>query len=133
AMVANGLLGLLGSVVDSRSKGGTATRVGASVATQVMFLKFSRDHEREADRVGAEIMQRAGYDPMGMVEFFELLDHQQQRAPSSVATFLSTHPDPRSRAAELRGVVQAGGRRTSDEFTAMKARLGSPARITHRN
>jgi beta-barrel assembly-enhancing protease len=133
AMVANGLLGLLGAIVDDRSKGGTATRVGAGLATQVMFLKFSRDHEREADRVGAEIVRRAGYDPQGMAEFFELLDQQRQRSPNSVATFLSTHPDPKSRAAELRATVQSGGRRTSDEFTAMKARLGNPQRITQKD
>lgn len=125
ATVANGLLGLLGSVLDGRGKGEAATRVGAGVATQMMFLKFSRDDEREADRVGAEIMRRAGWDPQGMVEFFQLLDAQQKRAPGSVATFLSTHPDPRSRAAELRTVVHPGGRRTSEAFQSMKSRLRS--------
>jgi predicted Zn-dependent protease len=131
ATVANGLLGLLGSVLDGRGKGEAATRVGAGVATQMMFLKFSRDDEREADRVGAEIMRRAGWDPRGMVEFFELLDAQQKRSPGSVATFLSTHPDPRSRAAELRGAVPSGGRRTSDAFQSMKSRLG-PRQLTRR-
>jgi predicted Zn-dependent protease len=131
ATVANGLLGLLGAVVDGRGKGGAATRVGASVATQFMFLKFSRDHEREADRVGAEIVRRAGYDPQGMAEFFELLDRQRQRSPGSVATFLSTHPDPKSRAAELRATVQPGGRRTSEEFSQMKSRL-RPSQVTRR-
>ena len=128
ATVANGLLGLLGrgaSTAAARAK--PPTRIGASVATQMMFLKFSRDHEREADRVGAEIVRRAGWDPQGMVEFFELLDPQQKRSPGSVATFLSTHPNPKSRAGELRGIVQPGGRRTSEEFTAMKSRLGAAA------
>ena len=60
-----------------------------------------------------------------MVEFFELLDRQQRRSPGSVATFLSTHPNPTSRARELRAVIQPGGRRTSDEFEAMQSRLGS--------
>lgn len=125
ATVANGLLGLLGGVLDGGGKGEAVARVGAGLGTQMMFLKFSRDHEREADRVGAEIMRRAGWDPQGMVEFFEILESQQRRAPGSVATFLSTHPDPGSRADELRGVVQSGGRRTSDHFAAMKARLSS--------
>lgn len=125
ATVANGLLGLLGAVLDGKGKGEAATRIGASLGTQFMFLKFSRDHEREADRVGAEIVRRAGWDPQGMPEFFELLDQQQKRAPGSVATFLSTHPDPKSRAAELRSFVQPGGRRTSEEFNAMKSRLAA--------
>lgn len=131
ATVANGLLGLLGSVLDGRGKGEAATRVGAGVATQMMFLKFSRDDEREADRVGAEIMRRAGWDPRGMPEFFEVLDAQQKRSPGSVATFLSTHPNPKSRAAELRGMVQPGGRRTSEGFQSMKSRLG-PTQLTRR-
>jgi predicted Zn-dependent protease len=90
----------------------------------VLFLKFSRDHEREADRVGAEIMRRAGWDPREMVAFFELLDSRRERSPGSVATFLSTHPDPASRARELAAVVQPGGRRTSEQFTDMQERLG---------
>jgi predicted Zn-dependent protease len=131
ATVANGLLGLLGAVLDGRGRGEAATRIGAGVATQMMFLKFSRDHEREADRVGAEIVRRAGWDPQGMVEFFELLDAQQRRSPSSVATFLSTHPNPKSRAGELRGIVQPGGRRSSEDFNAMKSRL-RPVQSTRR-
>jgi predicted Zn-dependent protease len=132
ATVANGLLGLLGQALDGRGRAEAAARIGASVGTQVMFLKFSRDHEREADRVGAEIVRRAGWDPQGMVEFFELLDRKQHQSPSSVATFLSTHPDPGSRADELRRIIQPGGRRTSNEFAAMKARLGETERVTRR-
>jgi predicted Zn-dependent protease len=132
ATVANGLLGLLGQALDGRGRGEAAARIGASVGTQFMFLKFSRDHEREADRVGAGIVRSAGWDPQGMVEFFELLDRQQQRSPGSVATFLSTHPDPGSRANELRGIIRPGGRRTSNEFAQMKTRLGQSQRLTRR-
>ena len=125
ATVANGLLGLLGGMIDG-GKGGTAARVGASVGTQFMFLKFSRDAEREADRLGAEIVRRAGWDQQGMVEFFEILGRQQRQSPGSVATFLSTHPNPASRAAELRGIVGPGGRRSSEAFSTVKSRLGPP-------
>lgn len=124
ATVANGLLGLLGHVLDG-GRGEAAARIGAGLGTQFLFLKFSRDHEREADRVGAQIMRRAGYDPAGMVEFFELLERHQRRSPGAVANFLSTHPAPGSRAAELRPVAGGGGRRTSAEFNAMKRELRS--------
>jgi predicted Zn-dependent protease len=126
ATVANGLLGLLGAAIDGRGKGEAAARIGASLGAQFMFLKFSRDDEREADRVGAEIVRRAGWDPQGMVEFFDLLQRQQRRSPGSVATFLSTHPDPASRADELRRVVRPGGRLTSQAFETMKSRVGAP-------
>jgi predicted Zn-dependent protease len=122
ATVANGLLGLLGAVLDG-GKGEAVARIGAGLGTQLMFLKFSRDHEREADRVGMQIMQRAGWDTRGMVQFFDLLEAQQKRSPSSVQVFLSTHPAPGERADELRGRAQPGGRMTSGEFREVKQEL----------
>ena len=58
-VLANGLLGLLGAVLDDGGKGEAAARIGASVLTQSVFMKFSRDDEREADRVGARDHGRA--------------------------------------------------------------------------
>jgi predicted Zn-dependent protease len=123
ATVANGLLGLLGAALDGGGRGAAATRIGAGLGTQFLFLKFSRDHEREADRVGVSILRRAGYDPDGMAEFFELLAREQRRSPGSVGTFLSTHPAPRERAAELRRTSAGSGRRSSAEFAEMKRDL----------
>ncbi len=129
ATVANGLLGLLGAVLDGRGRGEAAARVGAGLGTQFLFLKFSRDHEREADQVGARIMQQAGWDAGGMVEFFEVLQRQQRRSPGSVEQFLSSHPSPGSRAQLLRASNAPGGRRTSAGFTEMKQDLaGLPRR-----
>jgi len=123
ATVANGLLGLLGAVVDGGGRGDAAARIGAGLGAQFLFLKFSRDHEREADLVGAQIMQQAGWDAAGMVEFFDVLERQQRRSPGSVAQFLSSHPSPGSRAQLLRASDAPGGRRTSAGFTQMKRDL----------
>ncbi len=93
---------------------------------QSVFMKFSRDDEREADRVGAEIMQRAGWDPHGLAEFMQVLQQEQQRSPSSVETFFSSHPSPAGRVRDLQGMVTGkSGRRDSDEFQAIKSRLNS--------
>jgi predicted Zn-dependent protease len=123
AVVANGLLGLLGAVLDGGGRGEAAARIGAGVGAQFLFLKFSRDHERDADRVGAQIMQEAGWDAAGMVEFFEVLQRQQRRSPGSVEQFLSSHPSPGSRAQLLRASDAPGGRRTSPAFSEMKRDL----------
>jgi len=124
-IVANGLLGLLGAVLDD-GKGEAAARIGASVVAQSVFMKFSRDDEREADRIGAEIMDRAGWDPHGMAEFMQILQQEQQRSPSSVETFFSSHPSPAGRVRDLQGLVaNRSGRRDSQEFQSMKGRLGS--------
>ena len=130
-LVANGLLGLLGAVLGSDGGARTA-QIAAQALAGGYMLKFSRDDEREADRVGAQIMRRAGWDAGAMIDFFETLRRQQGRNPHSVEVFLSTHPAPAQRAAllrtQLRGV--SGGRRDSSEFQRIKARVNKmpPAR-----
>lgn len=123
--VANGLLGLLGAVLGNDGAGAAAARVAAGVTAQSFMLKFSRDDEREADREGIQIMQRAGYDTRGMVEFMQVLS-QQSGSSGRAAEFLSTHPAPASRVRELQQLAAqsgGGGRRTSPAFQSMKQRL----------
>ncbi len=124
SMVANGLLGLLGALLGNEGGARTA-RIGAGLLANGVFLKFSRDDEREADRVGMEIVRRAGWDPRGMVEFLQLLQREQGRNPSAVETFLSTHPSPEGRVERLQAEAQSmgSGRRTSRAFTDMQRRL----------
>jgi beta-barrel assembly-enhancing protease len=125
-IVANGLLGLLGAVLDDGGRGEQAARIGASVVAQSVFMKFSRDDERDADRVGAEIMERAGWDPHGLAEFMQVLQNEQKRSPGSVETFFSSHPSPAGRVRDLQAMVNGkSGRRDSEEFQSVKGRLGS--------
>jgi predicted Zn-dependent protease len=122
-LIANGLLGLLGAVLGNDPGGARAAQRGAQVLASGYLLKFSRDDEREADRVGAQLMQRAGWDPHGMIEFMESLQRQQGRDPSSVEVFLSTHPAPGVRAQLLRqSIGSRGGTRNSAQFRSAKAR-----------
>ena len=122
--VANGLLGLLGAVLGNDGAGAAAARVAAGVTASSFMLKFSRDDEREADREGVRIMQRAGYDTRGMLEFMQVLARESGRS-GGAAEFLSTHPAPASRVRELEQLAAqaGGGRRTSAAFTQMKRRL----------
>jgi beta-barrel assembly-enhancing protease len=124
ATIANGLLGLLAAATNDEGRGGAVARIGAGIAAQSVFMKFSRDDEREADRVGVEIMRRAGWDPHGMPEFLAVLRDQQQRSPGSVETFFSSHPAPAGRVTELQQVVgNRSGRRDSQEFQEIQRRL----------
>jgi predicted Zn-dependent protease len=66
------------------------------------FLKFSRDEEYQADEVGAEIMARAGYDPLAMADFLELLRRQQGRNPGALERFFNDHPPSAGREARIR-------------------------------
>jgi predicted Zn-dependent protease len=109
--------------------GNTGGAGGAQVAAEFLasgaFLRFSRDEEREADRVGLSLMRRAGWDGRGMVEMFEILKKEAGRNPTSVEAFFSSHPSPQARITELKAVVagRRDGRRDSREFQVVKARL----------
>lgn len=65
---------------------------------QLLFLKFSRDNEREADRLGVEYSSKIGYDANKMADFFNVLNKMSMGSEhAGVPTFLSTHPDPGDR------------------------------------
>jgi predicted Zn-dependent protease len=123
-LVANGLLGLLGAVLGNQRSAQT-TQAAAQVMANGYMLKFSRDDEREADRVGAQLMRRAGWDAREMIAFMEVLRHEQGRDPSSVEVFLSSHPGPGERATLLQSELRAvrGGRTDSARFRDLQGRL----------
>lgn len=65
---------------------------------QLLFLKFSRDDEREADKLGAEYTSKVGFDAHKMADFFQVLNKMNMsESEGGVPTFLSTHPDPGDR------------------------------------
>ena len=70
------------------------------VGTQLGMLAFSRTHESEADQIGLIFMAMAGYDPHEAPKFWERMEAQSsgQRPPE----FLSTHPHPDTRIADLK-------------------------------
>lgn len=73
----------------------------ADVAQQgigLLFLQFSRNHEKESDKLGVEYSSKIGYDAEEMAGFFQTLDRiSQQSGGEATPTFLSTHPDPQDR------------------------------------
>jgi predicted Zn-dependent protease len=66
----------------------------AMQATQLLMLKFSRDHESESDKLGVEYSTKIGYDAHYMDDFFMTLKRLSGDSGQSLPTFLSTHPDP---------------------------------------
>ena len=77
-------------------------QLAAQLAAGGLVAKFSRDDEREADRLGVGYMYRAGYDPNGMATMFEKLLSERKRRPSSVEQFFSTHPLSEERIVSVR-------------------------------
>src|SRR4030095_6753703 len=96
-----------------------------------VFLKFSRDDERDADRVGLQIMTRAGWDGRGMIQLLQLIRQESTRDPAAGGVFLSTHPSPQERIAlRQRSSSRSIGRLDSTQFQRLHKRLATlpPAR-----
>jgi beta-barrel assembly-enhancing protease len=64
-------------------------------------LDFTRDHEKEADRIGLSILVSAGFDPRGMSEFFERLQKAGRFQENGAPSYLRTHPITYERIADI--------------------------------
>jgi predicted Zn-dependent protease len=120
-------VGILAQVLMGRNRQvGLPQQILGTLGLNAAFMKFSRDAENEADRVGAEMMSRAGYDPMAMATFFDLLQSKQRSSPNSVSQFFSSHPAPANRSANIRRYASqldgGDGRRVGD-LNAVQSRL----------
>ena len=69
----------------------------ANQSLGLLFLKFSRNHETESDKLGVTYSTKVGYDAREMGLFFSTLKRLGEQGGSSIPTFLSTHPDPADR------------------------------------
>lgn len=96
AYLAQAGLGVLGGVLGN-SKLGTIIGAVGGLGLNTLFLKYSRDAETKADVIGAQIMARAGYNPLDLARFFETLQRESKRNPSSLENFFSDHPSPANR------------------------------------
>jgi predicted Zn-dependent protease len=77
----------------------------AGQALGVLFLKFSRDDESQADELGLRYMRRAGYDPREMPGVFRMLDRVSGGAGGRVPAWQATHPNPENRRQHIADAV----------------------------
>jgi predicted Zn-dependent protease len=97
-------LALLVSRANPQLAGGALT--AASASTVQRQLDYTREHEREADRVGLAILQDAGFDVRGMPAFFTTMQRGTRFVDGSAPSFLRTHPLTAERIADVSNRVQ---------------------------
>jgi predicted Zn-dependent protease len=108
--------------------GGYAIRQAIGLAVPLTFLKFSRGAEKEADRLGAQYMWAAGYDPNALISFFEKLQAKDKKKPGTLSKVFSTHPMTGDRITETRALISQFPERneyqvSSSEFNQVKSRI----------
>jgi predicted Zn-dependent protease len=91
-------------------------------------MKFSRNAESEADRLGVQYLYAAGYDPNAMATMFEKLSSKSKKKPGMISKAFSTHPQPPDRRqASLELVARFPEREeyviSTSEFQRVKTRL----------
>jgi len=69
-------------------------------------LNFTRDNEREADRVGVQLLDASGFDPRGMAAFFERLQRATRVYEGGAPSYLRTHPLTFERIGDIQNRVE---------------------------
>lgn len=94
---------LVGAAIASQADGnaGTAVMMGTQAALMDKQLSYSRNQEREADRIGMQFMYAAGYNPQSMADYFETM-HRATSRVSFLPDFWFTHPLTTERMSEAR-------------------------------
>lgn len=91
-----GQLGIIAGVVINPNLARFAET--ASQGLGLLFLKFGRDAERQADELGVEYSTKIGYDAKEMADFFQTLERKGAGSGAAeLPEFLSTHPNPGNR------------------------------------
>jgi hypothetical protein len=97
---------------------------GSQFGLGTAFLRFSREYEKQADLLGAQIMARAGYDPRDMASLFKKIE---QQGGSGGPQWMSDHPNPGNRIAYITQEAQSlrveNPVRDTRSFQQVQARL----------
>src|SRR5207253_11243534 len=113
---------VLGAIIGGRL--GTVVSEGTRFGLGAYFLQFPREYEKQADLQGAQIMARAGYDPVDMANMFKTIEKQ---AGAGGPEWLSDHPNPGNRSQyieqEARLLRVTNPIRDSSRFDQVQARL----------
>jgi hypothetical protein len=116
---------ILGAIIGGSV--GSIISQGTQFGLSTYFLKYSRDYERQADILGAQIMAKAGYDPRDLANMFQTIE--RQGGGRGGPEWLSSHPDPGdrydriNREARLLNVDPSRATQDTAQFNSIQAEL----------
>ena len=99
---------ILGALAASKSPDAAgALMMGSQAAAMQSQLNYSREMEREADRIGFNLMQPAGFAPQGIVGMFNLLQQSARLSDNGSYPYLRSHPLTTERIGDMQSRVQS--------------------------
>jgi len=122
-------LSALGGLVGKPNPTARIINAVGGFGMNAAFLTFGRSEEYEADALGAELMAKAGYDPVAMATMFATLRREQGRNPG-LKRFFSSHPssaDRESRIRNLANVLGSGAQELVGGFSSIRWRGAAAA------
>jgi predicted Zn-dependent protease len=126
---------ILGMLAASRTANASsmsaanAVMVGGQAAAMQSQLNFSRDMEREADRVGYGVMTDAGYEPQGFVTMFEKLQQASRLNDNGSFPYLRSHPMTTERIADAQARQQLLPAQPAAPITPLHAMMAARAQV----
>ena len=113
---------------------GAAIAQGADFGLGTLLLKYSRDFEKQADLLGAQIMARAGYDPRALAHMFETIEGESKSSGGGGPQWMSSHPNPGNRTLYITKEAEAltlAGAADDHDFSPIKTAFAAmPAPLT---
>lgn len=103
-----GTIGLIGGAIGGELlglPGGQILEAGSTI-TQLMFLSYGRDDERESDQLGVEYAALNHYEAAEGSHFFETLKRISESAGQEIPSFMSSHPDPGEREQTIKRLAE---------------------------
>ncbi len=107
--------------------------VGGQAAAVQSQLSYSRDMEREADRVGFGVLSDAGYDPQGFVGMFNKLQQSAGVNDNGAYPYLRSHPLTTERIADMQARLQLNRPNTHTAVDMVQAMLAARAKVMSQN
>jgi predicted Zn-dependent protease len=121
---------ILGMLAASKSPGAAnASIVGGQALAVQSQLNFSRDMEREADRVGFGVLTQAGYAPQGFVSMFEKLQQSSRLNDAGGFPYLRSHPLTSERIADMQGRVASAAPQPASGDVLRHSMVAARARV----
>ena len=121
---------ILGALAASKNPEAANAMVAGGQALAIQNqLNFSRDMEREADRIGLGVMTQAGYEPQGFVTMFDKLQQASRLNDNGTFPYLRTHPMTTERIAEMQSRQQLAGRTQAAAADLVHAMMVGRSRV----